>query len=480
MNRLPPGVQRDLLLILAVSLLVSLAGMWHIPISRNQEGRIAVSAREAVQDGHWLIPTLNGQIRLQKPPLMTWTVGLSYRAFGTINEFSARFPAWLFSLLTAWLIYGFACRLYDRYAARVAALVLLTSFEFIRHSRLAEIDIALAGAVTGAMYCWYTASQKAAGKWPWYGAGYLFCALAANLKGPAGVIVPLVSFAGFLAAARQGREFIRWLNPVGLIVCLALSSAWYGFVYWQEGARAASVFSGEMNVTFIRGADHPGAVLYYLYMLFRCAAPWTPFMYLAVILLIAKKIKSAAEWLMLAWFGLTLILLSLTPNKQPHYTLLLLPSMALLTGWLVARLGQRAGTARWIHPAVSVLVMAITAGSLLDAFWLHPRLTPHAYFDKNLGNFIRQRLSADMPLYSYGFYSAPLSFYTARKIPFLTDADLQAGAYQARACYVLTKAPDIRPWTNETEVLTFQQNRSQIWLRKYPISPRTESILPTP
>ena len=41
MTRTPANTQRDILLIVAVSLMVSLAGIGRIPISRNQEGRIA-------------------------------------------------------------------------------------------------------------------------------------------------------------------------------------------------------------------------------------------------------------------------------------------------------------------------------------------------------------------------------------------------------------------------------------------------------
>lgn len=36
------------------------------------ESRNLVTAREMVHDGHWLVPTMNGELRLEKPPLPTW------------------------------------------------------------------------------------------------------------------------------------------------------------------------------------------------------------------------------------------------------------------------------------------------------------------------------------------------------------------------------------------------------------------------
>ena len=36
------------------------------------EARNIVTAREMVYEGHWVVPTMNGYIRLEKPPLPTW------------------------------------------------------------------------------------------------------------------------------------------------------------------------------------------------------------------------------------------------------------------------------------------------------------------------------------------------------------------------------------------------------------------------
>ena len=36
------------------------------------ESRNLVTAREMVETGQWLVPTMNGELRLEKPPLPTW------------------------------------------------------------------------------------------------------------------------------------------------------------------------------------------------------------------------------------------------------------------------------------------------------------------------------------------------------------------------------------------------------------------------
>ena len=52
-------------------------------------GRYAEIPREMLLRGEWIVPYLQGEPYLDKPPLLYWLVGLSYRLFG-IHDWSAR------------------------------------------------------------------------------------------------------------------------------------------------------------------------------------------------------------------------------------------------------------------------------------------------------------------------------------------------------------------------------------------------------
>ena len=41
------------------------------------ESRNIVTAREMVYDGNWIVPTMNGDLRLEKPPLPTWITAIA-------------------------------------------------------------------------------------------------------------------------------------------------------------------------------------------------------------------------------------------------------------------------------------------------------------------------------------------------------------------------------------------------------------------
>jgi hypothetical protein len=55
----------------------------------DNEGLYASAVREMHQSGDWLLPTMNGFPRVQKPPLVYWTMLVSTLLFGE-NEFTLR------------------------------------------------------------------------------------------------------------------------------------------------------------------------------------------------------------------------------------------------------------------------------------------------------------------------------------------------------------------------------------------------------
>ena len=54
------------------------------------EAKNATCALEMMQRNDWVVPTFNGELRTDKPPLHYFLMLISYRVFG-VNEFAARF-----------------------------------------------------------------------------------------------------------------------------------------------------------------------------------------------------------------------------------------------------------------------------------------------------------------------------------------------------------------------------------------------------
>jgi 4-amino-4-deoxy-L-arabinose transferase-like glycosyltransferase len=66
--------------------------------SKDEYHRVFRTALQMVEQDSWWIPTLDGQPRLEKPPLIAWLTRLSFELFGT-GVRSARMINVIFSAL---------------------------------------------------------------------------------------------------------------------------------------------------------------------------------------------------------------------------------------------------------------------------------------------------------------------------------------------------------------------------------------------
>jgi 4-amino-4-deoxy-L-arabinose transferase-like glycosyltransferase len=126
-----------MLLIFLVFLLLFRLGA--TPIYILDEARNSECAREMMQRNDWIVPTFNGELRTDKPPLHYFFMSISYKIFG-VNEFAARFFSAAMGLLTVLITYFYTKRLLNAFAAFCAAVVLAISTHFLFEFRLAVPD----------------------------------------------------------------------------------------------------------------------------------------------------------------------------------------------------------------------------------------------------------------------------------------------------------------------------------------------------
>ena len=87
-----PGWLRPGLVLLLLTCLLTFSGLNRLDLRESTEPREAGIAADMLQQGQFLVPTLNGRPFLEKPPLSYWLQGAAIRLFG-YEAFAPRLPS---------------------------------------------------------------------------------------------------------------------------------------------------------------------------------------------------------------------------------------------------------------------------------------------------------------------------------------------------------------------------------------------------
>ncbi|MCW5557969.1 MAG: glycosyltransferase family 39 protein, partial [Verrucomicrobiae bacterium] len=203
-----------LFLALAAAALTLAYRLGSLPLINPDEGRNAEIAREMKERGEWLIPTYNGVTRLDKPAFYFKTVAFSLAAFGD-NELAARIPSFLFGAAILMLVWAWCRRETTPRVAALAVLVMATTPLFVSQARTVILDIALAWFVGLAIIAGYSAEQLTGQRRRgMYLLSWLATGMATLVKGPVGLVVPMLVLLLFHGVEKRWEACKRLLSPM--------------------------------------------------------------------------------------------------------------------------------------------------------------------------------------------------------------------------------------------------------------------------
>lgn len=346
--RRPHFRTRHCIIIFLLGLLALLPGNALLPMIDRDEPRFTQATREMIQRDDWVIPYFNGEYRFDKPILIYWMMRASFVFFG-VNEFAARLPSVLMTLLIAFAIYEFGRRWIADTTAFFAACGWLTCFQIFIHGRLAVADMPMVLAV--ALTHWaifeilfskkkYQASAKKSKSIviqflretdQWFWILYLSLGLGFLAKGPVSWFCPILTLALFRWVFwRKPMEWSRLKLHVGAPLVIAIVAAWgipaliktHG-QFWQVGInehivqRGLETFNSRIFLPF-----------YYFITAFLSLFPWMAFVGFAWTAVRAKWSRQNA--FLVAWAIGPYLIFSLYKTQLPHYTMPAFPAIFLL------------------------------------------------------------------------------------------------------------------------------------------------------
>jgi 4-amino-4-deoxy-L-arabinose transferase-like glycosyltransferase len=407
-----PRRRRRTIKLLALSVIAMIAflpGLGHRPIVTSHEARVAQTARQMAVSGWpwaarevevapaqlvktsdgitrlaprwdlapmrvnpWLVPVLNREIRLQKPPLPYWCAAILFRIAGVewSEGLSRIAPAFLGGVATL-LVYGLARRLLGRTAAWCAALVWVSTYFIAEQYRLAMADPFLSFFTLLCVWAWvaWVDPSPERQRRAWILLFYVSLALGLLAKGPPLLLLVAVPIMAFHVCYRR-RVAGCWLGHLlGIAIVAAMVAPWIIYIH-RHIPNVLEMWRYE-SVGELPGADNVEKARpfwFYLPNLFVMSAPWTAVWVLGICQPFSRGRKessggchperseepaqslskgpaqpdepagsfAARRWFPLTWYFTVILFFSLLPVKKNTYLLPAMPAQALLIAQALA------------------------------------------------------------------------------------------------------------------------------------------------
>lgn len=402
------------LILLGFAATTCLAGLGSGPAMGDHESIVALTARQTVESGNWLIPYLGEIPRIRKTPLGYWATAVTSYLLDRpgdppVSAMSARFPSAMSGVLNALLVAWLGTMLFGRRAGLVAGFIAAGCVGLIWYSRNAMVDMSLTMFTTLSYACFWRGAMGERPCRKWLAVFYVAFGLAMMAKGPlplAIVGLPLAVFwlitlpwleaaerwphdgqhsLATLLKARSGialqglllqlkRVFSLWFVP-GLVVFIVVAGAWwtYALLHVHNAARLWEVefvdrFSGELS------RSRP-SFFYYVPMVLAMTVPYLfslPEAVAAVFLSRYRRWRRELSYCF-TWAVVGTLFLSLAAYKRPHYILSVLPAYCLLLSVVIDRLffASMDVKRRVVQVACRVVAPGLLIGVVVGGWVLH-------------------------------------------------------------------------------------------------------------
>ncbi len=312
------------------------------------EGIYATIGREMSTSSHLLTPTWNGELWLEKPPLIGWVSTIGMRLLGE-TELGARLFMPIFACLTLYAIFRLGEKIGGTLMGAMSMALLGYFNLFIARARALNTDGILLAAITWT--CWLVVSNA-----PAWVVGVIM-GLGVMAKGASGILSILISLPFLL---KKNRTYLKILILAFLITIVP----WHLYQIIVNGYAFISPYFLEQ---VLRRATVP--------IEFHMESRWFYFNFISKDLGIGIIIVSIMGYLLLFknwikeknnmnifmimwWAVIPLILFTLAKTRLSWYILPVYPSIALSIGYIIRQFAKEQKT--------KIVVTILSVGMLVQ------------------------------------------------------------------------------------------------------------------
>lgn len=325
-----------------------------VPIMGLDSAQYAAITREVMERNDFIHLYNHHKDYLDKPPLIFWLAGLSFRLFGD-GTFAFKLPALISSLIGIYSTFQLGKLLYGRKTGLIASMILASSLAIFQLNLNPITDVHLISTVIFSI--WQLAEWMEKRRLGNMALAAIGTGLALLAKGPIGLMVPVLAFGTGILIKNHWKKIFDWhwlvfIAILGLIL-LPMSIGLYEqfdqhpekTLYGQQGLSGLKFFFWDQSFGRLTGdnpfINDPGYVpqttspAFFLHTILWSFFPWGILIYFAIFRkiqrLIRRKIQvKQTEFITLTGVLLPLLALSLSEYKLPHYIYVTYPLMAII------------------------------------------------------------------------------------------------------------------------------------------------------
>lgn len=322
-----------MLILLAVSVLMLFVHLGLIQ-TNIMEARNLITAREMVNDGHWIFTTMNGLPRYEKPPLPTWLTAFFMMIGGMQNMFVLRLPVALVCVLLIYFFYKLVKRLQPQNNQPLhASLILITSFYIFFSGRDNQWDIYTHAFMVAGIYFLHKVMNAQRNVFFNLILSAVFIGCSFLSKGPVSLYGLFLSFLiAYFIVYRQKAGKNLLLCLIVLAIGLAIGFSWPLYVKYFDPYAGTALSKQTQN-----WGNYEVKPFYYYWSFFTQSGLWTiPSFISLMYFYMRKRVNNVKAYTFsFLWTISSLLLLSFIPEKKVRYIMPVLIPLAMNTSFYI-------------------------------------------------------------------------------------------------------------------------------------------------
>lgn len=346
--------------------IVLLTRLGATPLWDDDEPKNAACSVAMLDANDWVVPTFDGRLRIEKPPLVNW-LHIAGMAICGRTETGVRIGSALLTIGTCLLTWRLGLLLVSPAVGLLGGIVMATCIWTAIGGRASTPDAPLVFFTTLTLFLFVREAiryrQPQGGvqlSLPNAVAIGAACGAAVLAKGPIGFVIPATACLAFAAIRERSaaqpslRQMFAGLRPlVVAATMLIVALPWYAWVTIRTDGEWLRGFLLVHNVGRFAAPmeGHSGSLAYYPIVLGIGLFPWSLVLVAMLVNMVAtlrhgSHRQRVAMQLLACWAGAWVGILSLAGTKLPGYVWPAYPALALATGCFLE--AWRRGEIRWL------------------------------------------------------------------------------------------------------------------------------------